>query len=120
MQRAAVRDRHLLEAAADAEQRHAAFDAGVHQRERQLVAVAVVGLVARMRFEAETRGMDIGTSAGEQDAVDGIEQGIDIGDTRRAGKHQRQRARDLGDRAQVALSDHLGGPADCRRGARSR
>jgi hypothetical protein len=31
----------------------------------------------------------------------------DIGDLGRAGKHQRQRARDVGHRAKIALSDHL-------------
>ena len=32
----------------------------------------------------------------------------DIGDFGGAGKHQRQRARDFGDRAKVSLADHLG------------
>ena len=45
MQRAAEGDVHLLQAAADAEDRHAAGDAGLRQRQRDVVAVDVVGLV---------------------------------------------------------------------------
>ena len=62
-----------------------------------------------MLIVAEMARMDVGARAGEQDAVDGIEQRADIGDLRRAGKHQRQRARGLGDRAQIALADPLRG-----------
>ena len=102
-----IGDVHLLQAAADAEQRHAARDAGLDQLERQRVAARVIGLVARVFVLAEMARMHIGARAGEQDAVDGVEQRADIGDLRRAGKDQRQRARGLGDRAQIALADPL-------------
>ena len=45
MQRAAEGDVHLLEAAADAEQRYTARNAGVRQRQRHVVAMEIVGLV---------------------------------------------------------------------------
>ncbi len=109
MQRAAIGDVHLLKAAADAEQRHAARDAGFDQLERQRVARLVIGLAARMLVVPEAARMHVRPRAGEQDAVDGIEQRADIGDLRRAGKDQRQRARGLGDRAQIALADPLRG-----------
>ena len=108
MQRAAEGDVHLLQAAADAEDRHAAGDAGLRQRQRDVVAMDVVGLVLRVRLGLEAGRMHIGARAGQQDAVDGVEQRADVGDLGRAGKHQRQGAGDVGDRAQVALADHLG------------
>ena len=109
MQRAAERDIHLLKAAADAEQRHAARDAGLDQRQRERIAAVVVRLAARMLFVPEVTGMDVGARAGEQNAVDGIEEDADIGDLRRAGKHQRHGARGLGDRAQIAVRHALRG-----------
>ena len=45
MQRATEGDVHLLQAAADAEQRHAARDAGFRHRQRHVVAMDIVGLV---------------------------------------------------------------------------
>ena len=51
--------------------------------------------------------MDVGARAGQQDAVDHVEQRADVGDVRLAGKHQRHGAGDFGDRAQVSLADHL-------------
>ena len=74
MQRAAEGDVHLLQAAADAEQRHAARDAGFRQRQRQLVALDVVGLVPGIRLGAEAGRMHIGARAGQHDAVDRVEQ----------------------------------------------
>ena len=109
MQRAAERHIHLLKTAADAEQRHAARNAGLDQLERDGVATSVVRLVRRMLVAAEMARMDVGAGAGEQNAVDGIEQRADIGDLRRAGKHQRQRPCGVGDRAQIALADPLRG-----------
>ena len=108
MQRAAEGNVHLLQAAADAEQRDAARDAGLDQRQRQSVAVHVVGFVPGMRFGAETRRVDIGARAGKHDAVDRVQQRPHVGDVGRARKHQRQRAGDLGHRAKVPLADHLG------------
>ena len=107
MQRAAEGDVDLLQAAADAEQRHAARDAGLDQRQSQRVARLVVGLVARIVVMAEMPRMDIGARAGEQHAVNGVEQCADIDDVRRAGKDQRQRTGDLGGRAQNTLADAL-------------
>ena len=108
MQRAAEGDVHLLQAAADAEDRHAAGDAGLRQRQRDVVAMDVVGLVPLMRLGLEARRMHIGPRAGQHDAIDDVEQRADVGNLGRAGKHQRQRPRHVGDRAQIALSDHLG------------
>ena len=107
VKRTAVRDAHLLKAAADAEDRHAAFDTGLDERECQRIPMMIVRLVLRVLLEPEPGGVDVGARAGEQDAVDRVEQGADIGDLGRAGEHQRQRAGDLGDRPQVALADHL-------------
>ena len=84
-----------------------AFDAGLDQRERQRIAAVIVGLVSRVLFEPEAGGVDVGARAGEQDAVDGVEQRADIGDLRRAGEHQRQRADHVRDRAQIPLADKL-------------
>ena len=107
MQRAAEGDVHLLQAAADAEHRHAAGDAGFRQRQRDVVAVDVVGLVPLVRLGLETGRMHIGAGARQHDAVDGVEQRADIGDLGRSGKHQRQRAGNVGDGAKIALADHL-------------
>ena len=74
MQRAAEGDVHLLQAAADAEDRHAAGDAGLDQRQRQRVARLVVGLVLGMRLGPEAGRMHVGARAGQQDAVDHVEQ----------------------------------------------
>ncbi len=111
MQRAAEGDAHLLKAAADAEQRHAALDAGLDQGQRQVVAGMIVRLVPWVFFHAEPRRMHVGARAGEQDAVHDIEQCADIGDLRRAGEHQRQRAGDFRHGAQIALADPLRGEA---------
>ena len=80
VQRAAEGDVHLLQAAADAEQRDAARDAGLRQRQRQTVALQVVGLVPGVRLGAEMRRVNIGAGAGQHHAVDRIQQRADIGD----------------------------------------
>ena len=108
MQRAAEGDVHLLQAAADPEQRHAAGDTGFRQRQRQIVTLDVVGFVPGIRFSAETGRVHIGAGAGQHHAVDRIEQSADIGDIGAAREHQRQRARNLGHGAEISLSDHLG------------
>src|SRR6185437_13883276 len=108
MQRPSERDVHFLQAATDAEQRDAAGDAGFRQRQRDIVAKDIVGFMALMRLGPEPRRMDIGTGAGQDDAVDGIEQRTDIGDLGRAREHQRQRTCDFRDRAEIPLADHLG------------
>ena len=80
MQRAAERDVHFLQAAADAEHRYAARDAGFRQRQRDVVAMDVVGLVPLMRLGLEARRVNIGARAGQHHAIDRVEQGADIGD----------------------------------------
>ena len=69
VQRAAERYIHLLKAAADAEQRHAASDADLDQCQCQCVTPQVVRLMLRMRFDAEPAGMHIGATARQQHAV---------------------------------------------------
>ena len=103
MQRAAEGDVHLLKAAADAENRHAAGDAGLDQRQRHGIASLVVGFVLGMRLGAEAGRMNVCARARQQHAVDHLQQRADIGDVRRAGKHQRQRAGDFRHRAKVSF-----------------
>ena len=74
MQRTAEGDVHLLQAAADAENRHAAGDAGLRQRQRDVVAMDVVGLVPLMRLGLEARRMNIGARPGQHHAIDDVEQ----------------------------------------------
>src|SRR5580700_2113741 len=100
MQRTAEGDIHLLKTAADAEQWHAALDAGLDQLKRDGVAILIVGLIGCILFLAEVTRMHVGAGAGEQNAVDRIEQRADVGNLRRAGKDQRQGARGLGHRPQ--------------------
>jgi hypothetical protein len=107
MQRAAIGDVHFLKATADAEQRHAAGDTGLDQSQRHGVARMVVRLAARVGVVPEQARMHIGARAGEQDAVDGIEERADVGNLRRAGEDQRQGAGGFRDRAQIALADAL-------------
>ena len=107
VQRTAEGDVHLLQAAADAEDRHATGDAGLRQRQRDVVAVDVVGLVPLMRLGLEARRVNIGPRPRQNHPVDDVEQRADVGNLGRACKHQRQRPRHVGDRAQIALSDHL-------------
>ena len=84
--------------AADAEQGHAAGDAGLDQRQRQGVAIVVVRFVPGIRLDAEACRMNIGPRARQQDSVDRFEERLDIRDIRRARKHQRQCTGDLRDR----------------------
>ena len=107
VQRTAEGDVHLLQAAANAEDRHAPGDAGLRQRQRDVVAVDVVGLVPLMRLGLEARRVNIGPRPGQNHPVDDVEQRGDVGNLGRAREHQRQRPRHVGDRAQIALSDHL-------------
>ena len=107
MQRAAERDVHFLKTPANAEQRHAAGDASLDQVERERISGFIIGLAARMSVMPEAARMHIGACAGQKNAIDSFEQCPDLGDLRRAGEHQRQRARCAGDRAQIALADPL-------------
>src|SRR5262249_59767913 len=69
MQRAAEGDVHLLQAAADAEQRHTAFDTGLREPKSDLVAMDVIGLVLDVRRGVEARRMDVGARAAQYDAL---------------------------------------------------
>ena len=107
MQRAAKGDVHLLQATANPEQRHAAGDAGLRYRQRDLVAMDVVGFVLGIRLGIEARGVNVGPRPGQHNAVDHVQQGADVGDLGRAGEHQRKRAGDVRHRAEIAFTDHL-------------
>ena len=107
MQRAAEGDVHLLQATADAEDRHATGNAGFRQRQRDVVAVDVVRLVLLMRLGLEPRRVHIGPRARQDHPVNDVEQRADVRNLGRAREHQRQRPGHVGDRAQIALSDHL-------------
>ena len=109
MQRTAIGDVHLLQPAADPEQRHAARHANPHQFQRQFVARNVVGLVARMRLDAEKARMHVGLTTGQHDAVNHFKQRVDIGDFGRTGKHQRQGTEHFPDRPQVTFAHALRG-----------
>jgi hypothetical protein len=102
-------DVDLLDAATDAEQWHAALDAGGGERKRQRVASGIVRLVTGVRLDSILARMNIGARTGQKDAVDRCEQVGDVGEVGRAGKHQRQRPGDFGDGAKVTLADPLRG-----------
>ena len=84
MQRAAEGDVHLLQAAADAEERHAARDAGFRSAPAPSSSRwMIVRFVPRMRLGAEAGRMNIGAGAGQHDAVDRVQQRADVGDVGR-------------------------------------
>ena len=94
MQRAAERDVHLLKTAADAEQRHAARDAGLDQRQRQRIAAVVVRLAARVLFVRRSgSGWTLARAPVSRMPSTVSRSDADIGDLRRAGKHQRHARR---------------------------
>ncbi|MBB3743687.1 hypothetical protein FHX10_003186 [Rhizobium sp. BK591] len=90
MQRAAGRDVHFLETAAYAENRNAARYTGFDQWQRQPVTILVIRFMLGIRHRVETAGMDIGSGACQQNAVDDSQQIGDIGQFGVAGKHQRK------------------------------
>jgi hypothetical protein len=53
------------------------------------------------------RRVNVGAGAGQDHAVDHIQQRAEVGDFGAAGEHQRQRAGDFSHRAKVALAGHL-------------
>jgi hypothetical protein len=109
MQRAAKSNIHLLEAATDTKQRHAACNADFNQVESECVARFVIGLAAWMHVMPEPAGMHIGACTSKQDTIDGIEQCSDLSDLRGARKYQRQSTGGLRDGAQITLADSLRG-----------
>jgi hypothetical protein len=80
VQRAAEGDVELLEAAADAEHRHAAGDAFVDQRQGERVAVGIEGAVLFSGFVAVVRGVHVRAAAGEDEARAGLDELGDGGD----------------------------------------
>ena len=70
----AERDVHFLEAAAYREQRHPAFEAEAHERQRGLVAMGVVQGAGTAGRDVVVAGQHVGGAAGEQEAVDRVEQ----------------------------------------------
>jgi hypothetical protein len=109
MQGAAEGDVHLLQAAADAEHRHAPGDAGLGELERDAVAPLVIRLMLGIGVGVEVRRVHVGAGTGQEHAVDHVQQRPDIGDFRAACEHKRQGAGDLGDRPHIPLAAHLGG-----------
>ncbi len=107
MQRSAEGDIHFLKAAANTEDRHASGDADLDQCKGKGVTAFVVRFMLWMQLGVETGGMHICTSAREQHAVDDLEQFANIGDSRRARKHHRQRAGDIRHRTKVPFTDKL-------------
>lgn len=107
MQRAAGRDVHFLETAAYAENRNAARYTGFDQWQRQPVTILVIRFMLGIRHRVETAGMDIGSGACQQNAVDDSQQIGDIGQFGVAGKHQRQGFGDIGHGPQIVFSDML-------------
>ena len=109
MQRAAESNVHFLEAAADAEQRHAAIDTHLDQFERQRVPPSVVGFsnLDALRRQNASDGHWRGRRS--QHAVDRVQQNVDVREGGIAGEYQRQRATDVGRRREVSLSDPLRG-----------
>lgn len=68
----------FLKAAADAEQGNAAFDGAGDEPQRELVARMVIGFVIGGGLLAIVRRMDVRDRAGHQDAVETVEQGIEM------------------------------------------
>jgi hypothetical protein len=111
MQCAAERHVHLLEAAADAEERHPAREAGRDERQCDRIAVLIIRLVTGMGLLLEPGRMDVGAGTREQDAIDDGEEIADVGHGRRSREHQRKSPGDLGHGPEVVLTDELGGEA---------
>ena len=111
---------HFLEAAAQAEQRYAALDACFDQLQRERVAAPVIGLVARMLFDAELRRMHIGAGACQQHAVDRLQQCVDIGNRGIAGRRPAAARRRRRPPPSGCARRRAGRRTDFRQDARSR
>ncbi len=77
-QRAAERDVHLLEAAADGEQRQARFDRARDQRQRRRIPMRVVQRVRIARRPGVSRRLDVRRAARQQDAVEPLERLVEV------------------------------------------
>ena len=107
VQGSAERDVHLLEAAANREQRHPTFDAAVYERQRGLVAVRVVqGAGPAGRLSVVPR-QHVRRAAREQEAVDRIEQIVVRDGAPEGGDEERQRSRRRAHRGDVLLLDDV-------------
>jgi hypothetical protein len=69
MQRAAQGDVDFLDAAADAEHRHARGDARAHERQHECIAPRIDDLIGRKRRPIVVMRFDVRPSTREQDAV---------------------------------------------------
>ena len=92
VERAAARDVHHLHAAADAEERHVALHRPARERELERVALRHRPGGRLVRLGAVARRVHVG-AAGEQQAVDQVEQRFGLLDRGRVGRqHQRDAA----------------------------
>ena len=92
VQRAAHRDVQFLEAAADRQQRHAARHGGADQRQGGAVARRVLPGALGMRRAVIIAGMHVGAAAGQDDAVQPLQQGFDVAGRAVGGEQDRDAA----------------------------
>ena len=107
LQRAAHDDVQLLEAAADAEERDAALDGAGNEAQRELVARMVIGLMVGRGLLAVMRRMHVRDRAGHQDAVEPVEQRVEMQRVHDRGDHHRRAVRHLGHGAHIFVADRM-------------
>jgi glyoxylate reductase len=107
LERAAHHHVQLLEAAADAEQGHAPLQHLVDQLQRGGVAVVVIGLMRLGRLLAIMRRMHVGHRAGDDDAVEMIEQRVDFQRVDHRRDHDGRAQRHLGHGAHIFVADRV-------------
>ena len=105
--RAAVRDVHFLESAANRQHRQAGGDRPRNQRKRRSVPIWVMQCSRRARRASIVMRFDIRRAAREQQPVADFEQRVqvELGPERR--HEHRHRARTCGDGVDVLLADHV-------------
>jgi hypothetical protein len=102
VQRAAEGDVEFLQPPADRQHRQAGGNRGADQRQRHGIAPRILGRTLRMRRATVERGLDVGTAAGQDDAVQAGHQGRDIrplpvrGDQDGHGAHHEVGGADIG------------------------
>ena len=79
MERTAEGDVEFLHAAADGEERDAAADSAADEAKGNGVAVGVLGGAFGVRGAAVEFGLDVAAAAGEEDAIEAGEEGVDVG-----------------------------------------
>ena len=109
VERAAEGDVELLEAAADAEDRHTACHAFADERQGHRVAVRIEGAVLLGRLVPVVARVDVRPPAGEDEAVARLDQVADRPDPGKRRHHQRNRSGQVGDRLDVGDADRLDG-----------